>query len=310
MSNQKNPDFLYVDGKYTYSKEVYQKYNRILLKNQVSGHKGITRKDQLYENISKTLAGENYLLENYQIDLVKIDYNFIKKLFDSGKDWIFKPVGGFGGAGIETFERFDDFKNYTKLIMNRKDFGKRKESNLWVLQEYISNPLLYKGRKFHLRSYYLVHHDKYYFYNLSQVYTAEKEFKKKNYDDRKVHDTHIKGSIPGVYFPSSFNLKKKDIETIQGRIIDLFQRANNLSKTKCFDETKDCYELLGADLMITDKLEVKLLEINTKIGYKEFEGISFNYQLIENEMQTIVDKIFPPKNKIKPTEDRFFIPIY
>ena len=178
-----------------------------------------------------------------------------------------------------------------------------------MLQEYINDPLLVKGRKFHIRMYYLVYHKQAFLYNVGQVYTAKKKFKQSDYSNKDIHDSHITGSLEGVYFPDSFKLSKKIKQNLHQQIIDIFTDVKSITKVGCFPETKDCYEILGADLMITADYQVKLIEINTKIGYKEFEGIRFNKYLIENEMKTIVDNIFPPENEITPLKDRYFIPI-
>ena len=82
-----------------------------------------------------------------------------------------------------------------------------------------------------------------------------------------------------------------------------------IKEYKCFDESKQCYELLGADVILTEKYEVKMIEVNSKIGYKTFKGSNFNVNLIDSEFDAVIDTVFPPKNKMKPSDDYFFIPI-
>jgi hypothetical protein len=294
-------DFFYVDGKYVYDKRVFGIKSK--LKNQVDNHKNITQKDSLYQNLKRG-KNKKYLLENFDIDINKVNYQKVKKLFDN-KVWIFKPAGDWAGRGIEVFDNYLDFNNYLTTL---GEYRKRRKTN-WVLQEYINDPLLVEGRKFHIRMYYLVYHQKAFLYNLGQVYTAKKKFKQSDYGNKDIHDSHITGSLEGLYFPNSFKLSKKVKEDLHQQIIDIFTDVKKITKVGCFPETKDCYEILGADLMITADYQVKLIEINTKIGYKEFEGIRFNKYLIENEMQTIVDNIFPPENKQKPLKDKYFIEI-
>lgn len=308
-NTDKYPDFLYVDGKHSYSPEIYKKYKRVLLKNQVAEHKSITRKDQLYVELKDIASARKYKLENHQIDLNNIDQELIKNLFFGNKAWIFKPVSGWSGVGIEIFDNYKNFKNYLDSLYQQKFFNRLKEKNIWVLQEYITNPLLCKGRKFHMRIYYLVFEDKNYIYNMSQIYTAKDKFKKGDYDNKDIHDSHIAGSIPNLYFPDSLDIPQEKKNLILGNLIDLFQLTNLIKEYKCFDESKQCYELLGADVMITDDYQVKLIEVNTKIGYKTFKGSNFNANLIESELTTVIDTVFPPKNKIKPSDDYFFIPI-
>ena len=297
-----NPDFFYVDGRYVYDKRVFG--IRSLLKNQVDNHKNITQKDTLYQNLQKK-GNKKYLLENYNLDIDKINHQKMEKLFDGNKVWIFKPAGDWAGKGIEVFDNYQDFKKYLPTL---GEYRKRRKTN-WVLQEYINDPLLLEGRKFHIRMYYLVYHQEAFLYNLGQVYTAAKKFKQSDYNNKDIHDSHITGSLEGLYFPNSFKVSKKIKEDLHNQIISLFRDVKSIIKVGCFPETKDCYEILGADLMITADYQVKLIEINTKIGYKEFEGVRFNKYLIENEMQTIVDNIFPPKNKVEPLKDKYFIKI-
>jgi hypothetical protein len=71
-------------------------------------------------------------------------------------------------------------------------------------------------------------------------------------------------------------------------------------KAGCFQDSKKCYEIFGADFMLTENLELKLIEINSKIGLKEFkkDTMRFNNILFESELQKTVDYYFPPKYKI------------
>ena len=52
-----------------------------------------------------------------------------------------------------------------------------------------------------------------------------------------------------------------------------------------------------------------MIEVNSKIGYKTFKGSNFNVNLIDSEFDAVIDTVFPPKNKIKESDDYFFIPI-
>ncbi len=308
-SNKGNPDYLYLDGKYAYSSEIYDKYKEVLLKNQIAESKYITKKNKLYESIKDMNSVKNYILENYSLDLNNLNINFIKKLFNKGNVWIFKPAGGWSGVGIETFESYQKLKIYIDSLKNRNFYKKMKDRNSWVLQEYISNPMLIMGRKFHMRSYYLVHHEKSYVYNHSQIYTAKSPYKNSDFQNKDIHDTHMKNSIKDLYFPESLKISKKDKSIIQGKIIDLLQKLNLIRKYKCFQESKDCYEILGVDLMVTKDMELKILEINDKLGFKIFKDTNFNQELFENEVEKVVDKIFPPKNKTVSSSSKFFIPI-
>ena len=306
------PDFLYVDGKFTYDRRLFGV--KSLLKNQVYNHEYITRKDELFKN----LGDKKYLFDNYNLDINNINYQKVEEMFNKNKVLILKPVKGFKGLGITIFDGFDNFKNYMKEKkyldsieeVEGKKLGPSKEKDKyrdWVLQEYINNPLLVKGRKFHIRIYYLVYHTEAFVYNIGKIITAGEKYKREDYLNKKIHDTHITDSLQGMFFPESLKLTKKREKELWEQIIQIFKDIKKLGKFECFPESKDCYQIFGADLMITDDYKVKMLELNTKLGFNEFEGIRFNKYLIENEMQTIVDNIFPPEKKQKSLEDKYFI---
>ena len=51
--------------------------------------------------------------------------------------------------------------------------------------------------------------------------------------------------------------------------------------------------------MITDDLNVKLIEINQKPAFSIFNSNNILHHLFENIMEKIVDKHFPPSKKVK-----------
>ena len=135
----------------------------------------------------------------------------------------------------------------------------------------------------------------------AQVVTAKKKFSLEDLKDKGVHDSHNEGSLKGVYFPYSFDLKNKEIEKISKQIIDVLTKCVSLIDFGCWEESKKCYHVFGADIMILDDLSVKLLEINRKIGMdlgKETKYVNsnepYNTHLFRQEMEFVVDKIFPP----------------
>ena len=128
----KYPDFIHVDFLSVRIKEIWS-YN-VTLKNMVDDtKKSIGRKNNLYLNLIKQLDKTNdimlrkNILTQYPFDWRqiyrdnKIDANLekIKELFDMIKIWIYKPVAGWKGMGIERFTSYDEFKlffdNYLKM---------------------------------------------------------------------------------------------------------------------------------------------------------------------------------------------------
>ena len=291
-------DFMFTDLDYKYDKRLFK--IKSLLKNAVmKDNYNMTNKDLLYKELEKIPSARKYLVFNYSVDSSNIDYKKIEKLFQKYKVMIFKPVGGAAGLGIEVFDDFDIFFKYCE---SNKSFAKYKE---WVLQEYIIDLMLIDGKKFHIRGYYLVHQEKKYLMGEGRIILAEEGYKQGDYENKKIHDTHTLGSEKYVrYYPKDLKNSKK----IQNQLEILFSLVGKVDKYfKCFTESKDCYQLFGFDVMITDDYQVKLIEINSGPGVPNLH-IPFGKKLFENQLKLMVDTIFPPKNKID--EDSGFAQVY
>ena len=291
-------DFMFTDLDYKYDKRLFTL--KSLLKNAVmKDNYNMTNKDLLYKELEKIPSARKYLVFNYSVDSSNIDYKKIEKLFEKYKVMIFKPVGGAAGLGIEVFDNFDKFRKYCE---GNKSLKKYKD---WVLQDYIINPLLIDGKKFHIRGYYLVHQNQKYLMDEGRIILAEEKYKQGNYENKKIHDTHTLGSEKYVkYYPKDLKNSKK----IQKQLEHLFNSVGNVDQYfKCFSESKDCYQLFGFDVMITDDYQVKLIEINSGPGVPNLH-IPFGKKLLENQVKIMVDTTFPSKNKVD--EDSGFVRVY
>ena len=88
--------------------------------------------------------------------------------------------------------------------------------------------------------------------------------------------------------------------------MDLFSKIGKIEDFNCYPESKDCYRITGADVMITEDLKVKIIEINENPGLPTIKS-NFGKMIFENEMNLIVDSVFPPQNKID--EDNDFVQV-
>ena len=292
-------DFMFTDNKYLTEERLYK--IKSLLKNFTSQAKysNIANKDLLYKELEKIPSARKYLVFNYSVDSSNINYKKIEKLFQKYKVMIFKPIIGFAGSGIEVFDDFDKFRKYCE---GNESFSKYRD---WVLQEYIIDPLLLEGKKFHIRGYYLVHQNKKYLMDEGRIILAEEKYKRGDYENKKIHDTHTLGSEKYVkYYPKDLKNSKK----IQKQLEDLFNLVGRIDEYfKCFTESKDCYQVLGFDVMITEDYKVKLIEINSGPGIPNLY-IPFGKKLFQNQLKLMVDTTFPPKNKVD--EDSGFKLVY
>lgn len=248
---------------------------------------------------SKVRGEKNLVMDQILIDINKPSYqNFIK----DDKIYILKPVMGYAKKGIE-------------MIKNKKDFGKiyteikkKKEYDLWVLQEYITNPLLYLGKKFHFRCYYILSSDnKSYLYNTFIILRSKNKYKKGDYANKDIHisiydyndEKNIKKFLINDENKGAFTAEEYLL--IKNGLLKVHRKIKDKIDYKCYSNVKNCFQIFGSDVMFTDDYKPKLIELNASPSFdnKKLLFGSNQHPVLEGIMQEIVDKEFPPKNKIK-----------
>ena len=98
-----------------------------------------------------------------------------RKFFNYGRKrpqslWVLKPNSGQGGNGITI---------HTNLTFFYKEYGKCSKRQNYIVQEYVSNPLLLNNRKFDIRAYMLIAKTSPHylvFYHEGQLRLSSKEF--------------------------------------------------------------------------------------------------------------------------------------
>lgn len=291
------PDYIRLDGKHYYDKNNY-KYQS-LLKNIVNDGKN---KLTVKSNLFKTLGNKPYLPTTYFFNHIE-ELNKIKlKLISESRAWIFKPDEGFSGEGIQVLTK----ENFHKINLNKK--FKR-----WNLQEYIENPLLIDGRKFHLRVLFLYRSgfakekSKSFWFKHVPVYLSKEKFIYDDFENEDIHISHYQAEQEALYLHDLKFSKKNLSKIVKEMKIIMLDLADNL-KAGCYkDDSLRCYELFGVDLMITKDFDVKLIEFNSKIGFKEFtkDKFPFNKTLLESEIEITCDYFLPPENKKLETDTNF-----
>ena len=157
-----------------------------------------------------------------------------------------------------------------------------------VIQRYMTNPLLFKGKKFDFRSYmfiscmnpFIVH------FNPGYVRVSLEDFTMDNFSDNTVLSkaTHLTNNSIQKKHPAYIPKKEETIITLQA-LADELKTIGKIESTEAFLEKveKDmkevmrlifttakeflivkfgCFELLGFDFMIDEELNLKLIEIN------------------------------------------------
>ena len=319
--NEDNEDkyvnFIHLDMKYFYNKSFYNLKSEI--RNVVNENKySIADKNNLYQNLNKLNSKicQKYMMKQHYLDIKQP--NKYKSLFDKNntlkKIWILKPVEGYAGKGIVIITSYQQFEK----TLNSLD----KRYKKWVLAQYLEKPLLFKDRKFHLRMYFLYTNDgkksEGFIHKIGEVAFAKNKYQLNNFNNPDIHDTHFKGMETDYYFPQDFikeNIDKgknkkdilKTIANIYLQLIELFKHIFKLIDAKCYKETKKCYELFGCDIMITEDYKIKLLEINTKIGYDSINPKKFTELYFGGVLEQVVDNWLPPK--IEQKKNNYFLKV-
>ena len=263
---------------------------------------------------------------SYKENKIEENVNKVRDLFENTPNtiWIYKPVAGFKGMNIRIFTLFKEFedyiydfvKTYSSIWDDPRNRSKMASQSQWVLQEYVSKPLLFNHKKFHIRPIFLYYKkgNQKLGYILDRILVAHayENFKLDDFSNPRIHDTHFASTTSGrIYFQDDFAklkiLTTSQIKRIEKQVKDLATYVFDLMNSRCYQENKVCYETFGMDLIIDEStLTIKLMEVQiTNISYGFFDddkipGYSnmFEY-VLENSLETVVDEYFPPKNKIK-----------
>ena len=263
----------------------------------------------IIENIDKYNLVKSYLDDpknsKYVINQIPLNpkklSNNVLNFIEEGRIYMVKPVDSGKGSGIFLIKNKEELKkNYYKL---KKTHGvyqakiKRQNKVHWLLQEYLERPMLWKGRKFHIRIYYIITKDRdVYFSKINFTLPAKKKYQLNNFKDKDIHDTHYDINNEVVFCKESHEgFTDEQFDKMFKAIKKFHKTLIHKIKIKCYPGVNFCFEILGSDIMFTEKGELKLLELNKEPGFTK-KWPFYNY-LFEGIMKEIIDKKYPPKIK-------------
>jgi hypothetical protein len=232
----------------------------------MGGKEIIANKRNLYDNFIK--YNRSFLPLTFDIN--KIPAN----LFSMSTVFIVKPIGSKGGEGIEIVKDMSELKKAEENIKRQFKYGA-------IVSEYIREPMLWNGRKMHIRMYYLasiingVVSGK--LWDIGKILTARDNYKMSDYKNKYIHDTHAGTTPRDLFFPKDMptNADNADILSQMNKIMEIVLQVY-APKAKLYSETKNAFEVFGIDFMITKDGDVKLLEVNgLDVGYEPI-GENFN----------------------------------
>jgi tubulin polyglutamylase TTLL1/tubulin monoglycylase TTLL3/8 len=191
--------------------------------------------------------------------------------------YIARPISGESGQDIEIVHDENTFENSKKILLNPKY-----SSTGVSLTEYVQNPLLYDGKKMHLRCYFLItlinNTFNSYLLDVGCIYTAKLPYVNHDWKNKDIHDTHLKSTGKPIYFPDDLyehtNGKisnAKDYEKVYKNICENLEYVSKITSNNIyqFSTAKNTWEVYGIDVLVRDDLSCFIMEINDRfIGYQ------------------------------------------
>jgi len=171
-------DFIYYPLKNRFEKD-YQLFSNASFSNNFIDSEG--KMCKLSDNCMNNKVKLNQIMHKYDFIPKSFtthfkDFQKYKSIFNNKDVYIIKPESEFARKGMAILDNFNDLELHLKTF----------ESQNWVFQKYITNPLLFKKKKFHLRPYILVIRRKNkiyaYVHKIGYMYIANKEFTLDSYN--------------------------------------------------------------------------------------------------------------------------------
>ena len=229
----------------------------------------------------------------YKPEYIPLTFSFSKKnvisishIFNdyNNKLWIIKPENSLARRGIHVVH---SYKNLNIILSNYS-------YDNWIIQEYIENPFLINNKKFHFRLYVLVfktsNEINIYIYNKGFIYFSKTDYNKYSFNN----DVHLSGENSPKevkIFPNDLldYINKEDYDNI---IKPQFVKIANETITSVYKNFKfpnsknnknyKCYKLFGYDILIDDKLNLYLAEINARLISLKYPPSGFKYTFYKN----------------------------
>lgn len=222
----------------------------------------ITNKLRLYENM-KIYFPEEYLSFMPESFEFKEDTLFNDSDIIITKPVVCKKTGLRASAGKDIVV----YDSLETMNIAKKNIEKY---NGILASKYIKNPLLFKEKKFHLRSYMIITANEcilsYNLLRVARIFHAKNNYLQDDYQNKLIHDTHYGSTDDDYLFPDDMTdiLSNNDIIYIYEQIKNICSKmAFILSKEMSIrGNVKYPFHLFGFDVMIDRNLKVWLIECN------------------------------------------------
>jgi hypothetical protein len=180
--------------------------------------------------------------------------------------WMIRANWGWGGKAAAVATTTEELRAlYTRFVADNP----LKVETRVIASEYIVDPMLYNGYKFHLRIYLLIvmcADGSRYLSMLRNglIIPAHQKYIRGDWENAEIHDTHGRDNRGLGRFPRDL----PDGEALLGAVTAALKRAivPLLPRVNLYSEAKNGYEMLGADVMFESDGTLRIIEINDTPG--------------------------------------------
>jgi hypothetical protein len=258
----------------TYIDKQLYSYNKFLINILNINYNLILRKNVLYNNVYKYSPeiAKKYLIETFNINEIE-KYHF-------SEYYILRPTIASQGTDIiyvhnkEELNDAIEFYNTTKNYKNKEIYG-----NNVVASKFITDLLLFQGKKFHLRIYYIVSCINGVINSFAlddgEIITAKEQYDLEIPYTKDKHDSHFNSNEKDFYISTDFNTKNLGIEMNDKIYTKIYNEIkiicssifkiiiNNYSNINILHPNqKNGFHLFGLDIFIKSDLTPVLIECN------------------------------------------------
>jgi hypothetical protein len=262
------------------------------LKNILMNSKSIiSDKSKLYKTCDSFMKKGKYIPKTYDLHTFKIADTTEIPMPSNKNPYIVKDATSFGQKGVHIITSIEELEKYKKQLRHTSA----------IISEYMTDPLLWRGKKFHFRIYVGVYVSKKtkkqfikVFHNSNyafKIFMAKDKFIAGDYHNEDIHITGRKSTLKRhqwIIVPETPNSSEKDdfyfssndlpngvsFEDINKKINKMFidTITPHLGEFEEYPECDAGFEIFGADVILNNKGEPFILEINAKIGYSADYG--------------------------------------
>lgn len=215
--------------------------------------------------------------------------------------WIMKPIAMNQGRGIKIYK--NPKKVYTEILGDQDAQDEdglidhwcgSRTFNGFILQKYITNPLLLEGRKFDIRCYCLIsecdEEQLKAFYSPGYLRLALEKYSNSDFENQFIHLNNV-----AIQRGHKDYKAKRDDSIWSVEHFDVYMKENYAGKgkwsvkkfhseikrimslvvfgaSKSLERKKGTFDLLGFDFMVDSELRVKLIEVNTNPALHKNDG--------------------------------------